>query len=52
MLGQPHMGGGSLTDGCYALYGPGSNVAQVENVLAQIKVGDGGRGASIRPRTP
>ena len=50
MLGQHHAGGGGLTDGCYALYGPGSNVAQVENVLAQIKVGDGGRGASICPR--
>ena len=39
--GQYHAEGG-VTDGCYALYN--SNAGQVEQVLAQLKVGGGGKG--------
>ena len=40
LLGQCHAEGG-ITDGCYALYGAGSNAEQVDCVLAQINVGRG-----------
>ena len=39
MQGLIHVGISSLTDGCYALHGPGrGNVAHVDSVLAQIEV--------------